>query len=164
MTAGGSLGLVLGGVITQWASWRWVLFVNVPIGIAVILLTPRFVAETPGQPGRFDLPGAVTSTAGVAALVYAFIRAASDGWGDQLALAAFAAAAVLLAAFVLNETRAAQPITPLRLFAERRPLRLVRRAAAARGRACSACSSSSRSSCRTYSVSARCAPGSRSCR
>src|SRR5579872_4981666 len=95
VTAGGSLGLVLGGLITQWASWRWVLFVNVPIGIAVMLLTPRFVPETPRQSGRFDLPGAVTSTAGVAALVYAFIRAASDGWGDKLALAAFAAAAVL---------------------------------------------------------------------
>ena len=119
VTAGGSLGLVLGGLITQWASWRWVLFVNVPIGIAVMLLTPRFVTETPRQPGRFDLPGAVTSTAGVAALVYAFIRAASDGWGNHLALAAFAAAAVLLVAFVLNETRAAQPITPLRLFADR---------------------------------------------
>ena len=119
VTAGGSLGLVLGGLITQWASWRWVLFVNVPIGVAVMLLTPRFVTETPRQPGRFDLPGAVTSTAGVAALVYAFIRAASDGWGDHLALAAFAAAAVLLVAFVLNETRAAQPITPLRLFTDR---------------------------------------------
>ena len=115
--AGGSLGLVLGGLITQWASWRWVLFVNVPIGIAVTVLTPRFVTETPRQPGRFDLPGAVTSTTGVAALVYAFIRAASDGWGDHVALAAVAVAAVLLAAFVLNETRAPQPITPLRLFA-----------------------------------------------
>jgi EmrB/QacA subfamily drug resistance transporter len=119
VTAGGSLGLVLGGLITQWASWRWVLFVNVPIGIAVLLLTPRFVTETPRQPGRFDLPGAVTSTGGVAALVYAFIRAASDGWGDHLALAAFAAAAVLLVTFILNEARAPQPITPLRLFADR---------------------------------------------
>src|SRR6201996_5147547 len=121
VTAGGSLGLVLGGLITQWASWRWVLFINVPIGIAIIALAPRYVAETPRQPGRFDLPGAVTSTAGVAALVYAFIRAASSGWGDHLAIAAFAAAAVLLAAFVVNETRAPQPITPLRLFASAVP-------------------------------------------
>ena len=117
--AGGSLGLVLGGLLTQWVSWRWVLFINVPIGIVVTVLAPRFVAETPRQPGRFDLPGAVTSTAGVAALVYAFIRAASDGWGDHLGIAAFALAAVLLAAFVLTETRAPQPITPLRLFADR---------------------------------------------
>jgi EmrB/QacA subfamily drug resistance transporter len=117
VTAGGSLGLVLGGLITQWASWRWVLFVNVPIGVAVAVLTPLFVTETPRAPGRFDLPGAVTSTVGVAALVYAFIRAASDGWGNHVAIAAFAVAAVLLVAFVLNETRAPQPITPLRLFA-----------------------------------------------
>jgi EmrB/QacA subfamily drug resistance transporter len=115
--AGGSLGLVLGGMITEWASWRWVLFINVPIGIVVTVLTPLFVAETPRQPGRFDVPGAVTSTAGVAALVYAFIRSASSGWGDHLAIAAFALAAVLLAGFVINETRAPQPITPLRLFA-----------------------------------------------
>lgn len=119
VTGGSSLGLVLGGMITQWASWRWVLFVNVPIGIAVAVLTPLFVTETPRQPGRFDLPGAVTSTAGVAALVYAFIRAASNGWGDGLGIAAFAAGAVLLTAFVWGETRAPQPITPLRLFADR---------------------------------------------
>jgi EmrB/QacA subfamily drug resistance transporter len=118
VTGGSSLGLVLGGMITQWASWRWVLFINVPIGIAVAVATPLFVTETPRQPGRFDLPGAVTSTVGVAALVYAFIRAASDGWGDHLGIAAFAAGAVLLVAFVLNETRARQPITPLRLFAD----------------------------------------------
>ncbi|HVT67356.1 MAG TPA: MFS transporter [Trebonia sp.] len=115
--AGGSLGLVLGGLITQWVSWRWVLFINVPIGIVVTVLTPLFVTETPRQPGRFDLSGAVTSTAGVAALVYAFIRAASSGWGDRIGIGAFILAAVLLAAFVLNETRAPQPITPLRLFA-----------------------------------------------
>jgi len=114
---GGSLGLVLGGLVTQWASWRWVLFINVPIGVVVVALTPVFVSETPRQPGRFDLPGAVTSTAGVATLVYAFIRAASNGWGDPLTIASFAAAAVLLAAFVLIETRARQPITPLSLFA-----------------------------------------------
>ena len=119
VTGGSSLGLVLGGMITQWVSWRWVLFINVPIGIAVAVLAPLFVAETPRQPGRFDLPGAVTSTAGVAALVYAFIRAASNGWGDRVAIAAFAAGVLLLVAFVLNETRAPQPITPLRLFADR---------------------------------------------
>jgi predicted MFS family arabinose efflux permease len=94
VTGGSSLGLVLGGVITQWLSWRWVLFINVPIGLAVLAATPRFVTETPRQQGRFDLTGAVTSTAG------------------------FAAAAVLLAAFLVTETRAAQPITPLRLFAD----------------------------------------------
>src|SRR5215469_7698695 len=118
VTGGGSLGLVLGGVITQWLDWRWVLFINVPIGIAVVIATPLFVAETPRQPGRFDLAGAITSTVGVAALVYGFIRAASDGWGDRTGLVAFAVAAVLLAVFLRTEARAPQPITPLRLFAD----------------------------------------------
>jgi MFS family permease len=105
-------------MITEWFSWRWVLFINVPIGIAVVAITPLFVRETPRQPGRFDLLGAITSTAGVSALVYGFIRASSNGWGDHLGLAAFGGAAVLLALFVVNEARVRQPITPLRLFAD----------------------------------------------
>jgi len=118
ITGGSSLGLVLGGVITEWLSWRWVLFINVPIGLAVVAIAPRFVGETPRLPGRFDVAGAVAATAGVTALVYGFIRAAASGWGDQLTLAAFGAAAVVLALFVLTETRARQPITPMRLFAD----------------------------------------------
>ena len=116
---GGSLGLVLGGVITEWVSWRWVLFVNVPIGIAVALLAPMFLSESERQPGRFDIAGALTSTLGMTSLVYGFIRAAEDGWSNRGALGAFAAAAVLLTVFVLNEAHARQPITPLRLFADR---------------------------------------------
>jgi predicted MFS family arabinose efflux permease len=96
-----------------------VLFINVPIGIAVALAAPLFLTESQPQPGRFDITGALTSTAGMTALVYGFIRAASDGWGDGLALGAFAAAIVLLGLFILNESRARQPITPLRLFADR---------------------------------------------
>jgi EmrB/QacA subfamily drug resistance transporter len=116
---GGSLGLVLGGVITQWVSWRWVLFINVPIGVAVLAAAPLFLGESPRQPGRFDFAGALTSTGGMVALVYGFIRAAADGWADHEALGAFAAAVVLLALFGLTESRAQQPITPLRLFADR---------------------------------------------
>ena len=85
ITGGSSLGLVLGGVITEWLSWRWVLFINVPIGLAVVAIAPLFVGETPRLPGRFDLAGALTATAGVTALVYGFIRAAADGWGDPYA-------------------------------------------------------------------------------
>ena len=118
ITGGSSLGLVLGGVITEWLSWRWVLFINVPIGLAVVAIAPLFVGETPRLPGRFDLAGALTATAGVTALVYGFIRAAADGWGDHLALAAFGTAAVVLTLFVVTETRARQPITPLRLFTD----------------------------------------------
>jgi EmrB/QacA subfamily drug resistance transporter len=117
---GGSLGLVLGGVITEWVSWRWVLFVNVPIGVLVAVAAPMFLPETARQPGHFDVAGALTSTAGMISLVYAIIRAAADGWSDPVTLAAFAAAAVLLAGFVWHESRARQPITPLRLFADRR--------------------------------------------
>ncbi|MBO0818606.1 MAG: MFS transporter, partial [Actinobacteria bacterium] len=117
---GGSLGLVLGGVITEWVSWRWVLFINVPIGALVLLTSPSFLPQTGREPGRFDLAGALTSTAGMASLVYGIIRAASDGWSDPVALAAFAAAVILLAGFLYRESRAAQPITPLRLFADRR--------------------------------------------
>jgi len=119
MMGGASLGLVLGGMITEWASWRWVLFVNVPIGAAVLLAAPHVLPESARQPGRFDIVGALTSTAGMSALVYAFIRVASSGWTDRPTLAAFAAAAALLAAFVVNESRSPQPITPLRLFADR---------------------------------------------
>jgi EmrB/QacA subfamily drug resistance transporter len=116
ITGGSSLGLVLGGVITEWLSWRWVLFINVPIGVAVLAITPLFVGETPRLPGRFDLAGALTATIGVTALVYGFIRAAASGWGDDLTLASFGTAAVMLSVFVLIETRARQPITPLHLF------------------------------------------------
>jgi len=116
---GGSLGLVLGGVITEWVSWRWVLFINVPIGIFVALTAPLFLPESERQPGRFDLAGALTSTAGMASLVYGFIEAASHGWSNRLTMVSFAAAVVLLALFLVNESRVAQPITPLRLFADR---------------------------------------------
>ncbi|MGH3302177.1 MAG: MFS transporter, partial [Streptosporangiaceae bacterium] len=113
---GASLGLVLGGMITQWASWRWVFFINVPVGVAVVALAPRLLANTQRQRGHFDVTGAITSTAGMSALVYAFISVASHGWGSLRSLAAFAAAAALLTAFVLIETRKAQPITPLWLL------------------------------------------------
>ena len=116
---GGSLGLVLGGVITEWVSWRWVLFVNVPIGIVVVLAAPLFLPETERQPGHHDIAGALTSTGGMVSLVYGIVRAASNGWTDRVALAAFAAAVILLALFVFRESRARQPITPLRLFTDR---------------------------------------------
>jgi EmrB/QacA subfamily drug resistance transporter len=117
-SAGGSLGLIAGGMLTDWVSWRWVLFVNVPIGAAVAALAPRFIREPERHRGRFDLAGALTSTLGMVSLVYAFIRVSADGWTDGLALAAFAAALVLLTTFVRTERRVRQPITPLHLFAD----------------------------------------------
>jgi EmrB/QacA subfamily drug resistance transporter len=116
---GGALGLIMGGLLTEWASWRWVMFVNVPIGLAVILVGLAVLPETERHRGTFDLPGAVFSTLGMAGLVYGFVRAASDGWTDALTLSSFVGGAVLLTAFVLTELRAEQPITPLRLFNDR---------------------------------------------
>src|SRR3954452_21276364 len=116
---GGSVGLVVGGLLTDVISWRAGLFINVPVGVLLMWLAPRYLEDTEPQPGRFDAPGAVTSTLGMTALVYGFVRAASDGWGDAIAIASFATGLVLLTAFVLTERRALQPITPLRLFASR---------------------------------------------
>jgi EmrB/QacA subfamily drug resistance transporter len=116
---GGSIGLVLGGMLTTWISWRWGLFINVPIGIVLVVLAPRYLPETERRPGRFDLTGAATSTVGMTALVYGFVRAASAGWGDPLTVASFVVSGALLGGFVLTELRAEQPITPLHLFASR---------------------------------------------
>jgi EmrB/QacA subfamily drug resistance transporter len=118
-SAGASLGLILGGLLTAGASWRWVMFINVPIGLAVVLLAPLVIREPARSPGRLDLVGALASTGGMSALVYGCIRAASSGWGDDVTRLAFAVAVVLLALFVTVEARAAQPLVPLRLFAHR---------------------------------------------
>jgi EmrB/QacA subfamily drug resistance transporter len=117
--AGGSIGLLAGGMLTSWLSWRWVLFVNVPIGILLALAAPLYITESQRQPGRFDLGGALTSTAGMTALVYGFISAAQQGWSDPATLGSFAAAAVLLGVFFWIETRTRQPITPLHLLRDR---------------------------------------------
>ena len=116
---GGAIGLLAGGMLTEWLDWRWVLFVNVPIGLVIALLAPLYINESERHPGRFDILGALTSTLGMASLVYGFIRAAENGWRDGLTLASFGAAVVLLVAFVFTETRAREPITPLRMFADR---------------------------------------------
>lgn len=116
---GGALGLLAGGMLTEWLDWRWVLFVNVPIGVLIAVLTPRYINESERHPGRFDVVGALTSTLGMVALVYGFIRAAGEGWRDGLTLGSFGAAVVLLLAFVLTERRAPEPITPLRMFRDR---------------------------------------------
>jgi EmrB/QacA subfamily drug resistance transporter len=122
--AGGAIGLIGGGVLTTYASWRWVLFVNVPIGAAVALAASRVLAETPRRRGRFDLPGALTGTAGITALVYGLISAATSPngvshWGDAKVIASLVAAVVLLGAFALIETRSPHALLPLRLLQDR---------------------------------------------
>jgi EmrB/QacA subfamily drug resistance transporter len=116
---GGSVGLVLGGMLTSWVSWRWGLFINVPIGVVLVVLAPRYLPESERSHGHFDLAGAATSTLGMTSLVFGFVRAASAGWGNRVTVAAFVAGAFLLGAFVLTELRAEQPITPLHLFSSR---------------------------------------------
>ncbi|MFE7649926.1 MFS transporter [Streptomyces phaeoluteigriseus] len=116
---GGAIGLLAGGMLTEWLDWRWVLFVNVPIGLLIAVLAPLYIGESERHPGRFDLAGALTSTVGMASLVYGFIRAAEEGWRDEVTLAAFGIALVLLVAFVFTEMRAKEPITPLKMFADR---------------------------------------------
>ena len=122
--AGGSAGLIAGGLLTTYLSWRWVLFVNVPIGAVVALAAPRALAETPSHRGRFDLPGAITGTGGLAALVYGLSNAATSPngvshWGDTKVVASLAAAVVLLAAFVLTEMRSRNALLPPRIFGNR---------------------------------------------
>jgi EmrB/QacA subfamily drug resistance transporter len=125
MSGGGAaIGLVAGGLLTTYLSWRWVLFVNVPIGVVVALLARYVLPESSRQRGRFDLPGAITGTAGVALLVYGLSNASTDAsgvshWGDTKVVASLIAAAVLLAAFGLIEARSRHALIPLRILANR---------------------------------------------
>jgi len=116
---GASVGLVLGGIVADWLSWRVGFFINVPIGIALMLGAQRYLGETERRSGEFDVAGALTSTLGVTAVVYGLVRSASTGWSDRVTVAALTAGVVLLALLVLNEWRAKRPIMPLRLFASR---------------------------------------------
>ncbi|MFE1951976.1 MULTISPECIES: MFS transporter [Streptomyces] len=117
--AGGAIGLLAGGILVEWLDWRWIFFVNVPIALLIAFLTPRHVKESERHPGHFDFLGALTSTLGMVALVYGFIRAAQEGWRDALTLTSFGVAVVLLIVFILVERRSRQPITPLHMFADR---------------------------------------------
>ena len=117
--SGAALGLIAGGMLTDWISWRWVLFINVPVGAVLLISAPLFIAETDRRPGRFDLAGSLTSTLGMTALVFGFIRAAEQDFGDPVALGALGAAVIQLALFVAVEAHVRQPITPLRLFTDR---------------------------------------------
>lgn len=106
-------------MLVEWLDWRWVLFVNVPIGLLIAFATPRFIPESERHPGHFDVLGALTSTVGMVLLVYGFIRASEDGWTDGLTLGSFATAIVLLAVFIMIERGSKQPITPLWMFRDR---------------------------------------------
>jgi MFS family permease len=117
---GAAIGLVLGGVLTQWASWRWTLLINVPIALTAAVLARRVVAESRGQTrGSYDIPGAVAVTMGLFLLVYGFTVAGTDGWSAPLTLGLLTAAVVALGVFVLIELRSAHPLLPLRVVLDR---------------------------------------------
>jgi EmrB/QacA subfamily drug resistance transporter len=116
--AGGATGAILGGILTNYLSWRWVLFVNVPIGVLAGVAALRWLSEgrRPSAVQHLDLAGAVTVTAGLAVLVYAIVDTTSHPWGSALTLGLLGGAAALLAGFLAIQLRAKAPLVPLRLF------------------------------------------------
>jgi EmrB/QacA subfamily drug resistance transporter len=122
--AGGAVGLMAGGLLVQYANWRWVLFVNVPIGLVVALLAMRVLPEADRRTGRFDLPGAITGSLGLASLVYGLSNAATSPngvshWGDTKVIVSLAAAVVLLVAFGIIEVRSRHALLPMRVLRNR---------------------------------------------
>src|SRR5580693_2719705 len=122
--AGGAVGLLASGVLLTYLDWRWVFFVNVPIGLAVALLAPRVLGESERRRGQFDLPGAVTGSLGLAALVYGLSSAATtpngvSHWGDTKVIVSLVAAAVLLVAFAIIEVRSRSALVPTRVLRSR---------------------------------------------
>ena len=117
---GAAIGLILGGVLTEFASWRWTLLINVPIAVAAAVAAFRYVSESRASANHgYDLPGAATVTGGLLALVYGFTKAGTDGWTAPTTVALFATATVLLVAFVIIEQRASHPLLPLRVVLDR---------------------------------------------
>jgi EmrB/QacA subfamily drug resistance transporter len=118
--AGAAIGLVLGGVLTSGLSWRWVFFVNIPIGVFAGIASYRLMGESRDPvAGGFDVAGAVSVTAGLGALVFALVRANVWGWGSPTTFSVFALAIALLGTFVVLQLRRRNPLVPLRLFRSR---------------------------------------------
>ncbi len=118
-SGGFAVGLIVGGLLTQLGSWRWALFINVPIGLTAIVLAPRFIREPQRHRSRLDLAGAPVATIGVAAVVYGLLHAATHGWAPPATWLPLAVGGLSVVAFILIEARAAAPLLPLRLFADR---------------------------------------------
>ncbi|MFD5158858.1 MFS transporter [Streptomyces hawaiiensis] len=118
---GGAVGLILGGFLTEYLDWRWTFFVNIPFAIVAAAGAYFVIREPEGGRNRstLDIPGVILSTLGLVALVYGFTRAESDGWSDSVTVGMFVASAVLLASFVLVESKVKAPLLPLRVITER---------------------------------------------
>ena len=121
ISAGGAaIGLIAGGILTQYFSWRWCLGVNLPIAIFAALLATKFVHESRAPGDRtYDIPGVITATIGLFSLVYGFSRAATHGWGNSFTLTLFAISLVFLVTFFVIEKKAPNPMMPLRVITER---------------------------------------------
>ncbi len=119
--SGGAVGVLLGGILTSDLSWSWIFFVNLPVGVAVLAVSPRLLSESRAELSHrhFDVTGAVSITAGMMVLVYAITRAGQHGWGNGLTVGLLAAAAALIVAFVAIEARSPAPLLPLRIFRAR---------------------------------------------
>ena len=116
--SGAAVGVLLGGVLTSYLSWPWIFYINLPVGIALIVLVPRFIAEARGELAtrHFDVAGATTITASLMLLVYALTRATQDGWGSPTTVTLLVASGVLAAAFVAIERSATSPLLPFHAF------------------------------------------------
>jgi EmrB/QacA subfamily drug resistance transporter len=115
--SGGAAGVLLGGILTQYAGWEWVLFVNVPIGLAAAFVSPRLLPESRDEgPRVFDVAGATTVTAGLALFVYALVDANNAGWGSTQTIGLIAISVALLGAFVVIESRTSNPLMPFSIF------------------------------------------------
>jgi len=118
--SGAAVGLLLGGVLTEYLTWRWCLYVNVPIAVLAAVGGWRVLAGSgSSRKQSFDLPGSVLATGGLASLVYACTRAVADGWASSSVISLLAASALMLALFILRETRAAAPLLPLSILLDR---------------------------------------------
>ncbi|WP_329142897.1 MFS transporter [Streptomyces niveus] len=114
--AGGTAGVFLGGVITEYASWPWVFYINIPIAVIVLALAPRVMPSAPARRGSIDLAGAVTVTAGLATAVYAIVRAPETGWASAGTWLVLAAGVALIAAFVAIQAKRREPLMRLAIW------------------------------------------------
>jgi EmrB/QacA subfamily drug resistance transporter len=114
--AGGTAGVFLGGVITEWASWPWVFYINIPIALIVLAVVPGLMPSAPARRGSIDIAGAVTATAGLAMTVFAIVRAPEEGWGSVATLVVLAGGLALLALFVALQARVREPLMRLAIF------------------------------------------------
>jgi EmrB/QacA subfamily drug resistance transporter len=119
--SGAAAGVLLGGLLTSYLSWSWIFFINVPVGIAAIVLAPMLLRDSRADLAHrhLDVAGAVTITSGLMLLVYAMTRATTDGWSSTATLGLLAASAALVTAFVLVELRSPSPLLPMRIFRSR---------------------------------------------